>query len=122
MDTDETYVQDHVPNLFLRAARWAPERSRQCLARGLQHGNRQLRETAAWTAGVLRDPALVDALTAVAARHGEAAEVAALWALGEIGDARAAPTIAAAVGSSDPTVRSFATEAQRKLGAAVARG
>jgi len=123
MGADDQVVQDHVPSLFLEVARWAPEQSRGCLVRGLTHGNPQARETAAWTAGVWRDHTLVEPLVALAGRHGDAAEVAALWALGEIGDARAADAIAAALASGDPTVRDFAREAQRKLGtAAVARG
>jgi HEAT repeat protein len=118
MGADDMVVQDHVPSLFLDVARRDPPRGRECLARGLAGGDRQQRETAAWTAGVLRDPGLVDALVGVAARREEPAQLAALWALGEIGDRRAAPVIAEATANADPAVRGFALDAQRKLGAA----
>ena len=73
------------------------------------------REAAAWVAGVLRDEALVAPLAQVASADDGPARLAALWALGEIGDSRGAPAVSAALGSADDMVRDFAGEAERKL-------
>ena len=66
-------------------------------------------------AGVLRDDALVTPLAQVASTDEGPAQLAALWALGEIGDSRGAPAVTAALGSTDEMVRDFAGEAERKL-------
>ena len=89
---------------------------RRCLALALADEKEPLRrESVAWIAGVLRDDALVTPLARLASTEDGPARLAALWALGEIGDTRAASAVTVALGSDDAIVRDFAGEAERKL-------
>lgn len=109
-------VQTHVPSMLLELAARRPADVRACLAEALADEREPLRrESAAWVAGALRDQGLVDALARLAATDDGPARLAALWALGETGDARGAPAVTAALASDDGLVRDFASEADRKL-------
>jgi HEAT repeat protein len=109
-------VQTHVPSMLLELGARRPADVRGCLAAALADEEEPLRrESVAWVAGVLRDQALVVPLARLASAEDGPARLAALWALGEIGDTRGAPAVTAALGSDDAIVRDFAGEAERKL-------
>jgi HEAT repeat protein len=116
LESPQLAVQTHVPNMLLELGARHPAAVRRCLATALAAEDAPLRrEAAAWVAGVLRDEALVAPLAQVASADEGTAQLAALWALGEIGDSRGAPAVTAALGSRDEMVRDFAGEAERKL-------
>jgi HEAT repeat protein len=109
-------VQTHVPNMLLELGARRPDEVRRCLAAALADEDEpQRRESVAWIAGVLRDQGLVAPLAQLASADDGPARLAALWALGEIGDSRGAPAVSAALDSDDAMVRDFAGEAGRKL-------
>jgi HEAT repeat protein len=110
-------VQTHVPNMLLELGPRHPADVRRCLAAALGDEDEPLRrESAAWIASVLRDEGLVAPLARLASTEEDGpVRLAALWALGEIGDSRGAAAVTAALGSDDATVRDFAGDAERKL-------
>jgi HEAT repeat protein len=116
LESPQLAVQTHVPNMLLELGARRPADVRRCLATALADDEEPVRrESVAWIAGVLRDDGLVAPLAQVASSDDGPARLAALWALGEIGDARAASAVTAALGSDDALVRDFAGEAERKL-------
>lgn len=116
LESPQLAVQTHVPNMLLELGVRHPAAVRRCLATALAGEDEPLRrEAAAWVAGVLRDEALVTPLAQLASADDGPARLAALWALGEIGDSRGVPAVTAALGSADDMVRNFAGEAERKL-------
>jgi HEAT repeat protein len=116
LESPQLAVQTHVPNMLLELGARHPSETRRCLTTALAAEDAPLRrESAAWVAGVLRDEALVAPLARVASADEGPPQLAALWALGEIGDSRGAPAVTAALGSADEMVRDFAGEAERKL-------
>jgi HEAT repeat protein len=75
-----------------------------------------VRRQAAYTAGFLRDPAVVPQLMTVVTTDADAAvRKAAAWGLGEIGDGRAVPALTQAQKDIDANVRSIATGALGRL-------
>ena len=122
LESPQLAVQTHVPNMLLELGARRPDEVRRCLATALEGDEALRREAAAWVAGVLRDGALVAPLAQLASSDDGPARLAALWALGEIGDSRGAPAVAAALGSTDEMVRDFAGEAERKLALRSASG
>jgi HEAT repeat protein len=123
LESPQLAVQTHVPNMLLELSARRPDDVRGCLAEALgDEDEPQRQESVAWIAGVLRDEGLVQPLAKLASTDEGPARLAALWALGEIGDARGQSAVSAALGSDDALVRDFAGEAERKLALRSASG
>jgi HEAT repeat protein len=123
LESPQLAVQTHVPNMLLELGKRRPDEVRRCLEQALADDDEPRRqESVAWIAGVLRDEGLVQPLAKLAAADDGGARLAALWALGEIGDARGQSAVSAALDSDDAMVRDFAGEAERKLALRAAAG
>jgi hypothetical protein len=104
-----------VPSLAAEWSRRHPETAVTLLSRVLENGDAAQRETAAWIASVLRWPVLSPALQKAAGAREARVRLAAVWALGCLGDHAVLPALRAAQSDSDPGVRSFAESALRQL-------
>jgi HEAT repeat protein len=123
LESPQLAVQTHVPNMLLELGARRPDEVRRCLETALADEDEpQRQESVAWIAGVLRDQGLVAPLARLASTDDGPARLAALWALGEIGDTRGASAVSAALDSDDAMVRDFAGEAERKLALRSASG
>lgn len=109
-------IQDTVPSYLIAMTRVHPETSRHCLASGLAARASRVRELSAWIVGAsgMRElgPALLPLL------EDRRARLAAIWALGVLGETTAGERLVELARDPDPELRGFAEEALVRLSAA----
>ncbi|MBI1976160.1 MAG: HEAT repeat domain-containing protein [Candidatus Omnitrophica bacterium] len=93
------------------------------LIKGLKHENKEIRSESALRLGHLRVKEAVDALIDLASQDQESVvRRSAVWALGAIEDARAIPTLVAALGEEDVSLRIDAINALKNFKEAAVPG
>jgi len=108
-------VQDMMPDFLIASAATSPNELAHCLEQGLTQPDTLGREVAAWVAGAARLGPAGPALRKATGDREAGVRVAAVWALGAIGDAAARPELVALAADSDATTRAFAGEALARL-------
>jgi HEAT repeat protein len=109
-------VQDVLPSYLVATAVTHPEQVTTCVGQGLVRPEPRAREASAWIAGAAKLHGLAPELRRALDDESAAVRVAAVWALGRLGDAEARPLLARLAADGDPQMRAFADEALRGVG------
>ena len=108
-------VQDWVPAFLIERAGRHPAEVAAALRHGLAHADARVRETSAWVAGAAGATGLGAELRAALGDPAAEVRVAAVWALGVLGDREARPALARLASGDDAALRAFAEEALTRL-------
>jgi HEAT repeat protein len=103
------------PSLLLTWSRAHPDAALAPLSEALRTGPRSRREVVAFVAGVLRWPQLLPPLQAAVMAPEPRVRAASVWAIGQLVDASARPTLRAALADDDADVRRVAASALARL-------
>ena len=106
-------IQDLVPSYLIGAARVHRETLARCLEAGLRAREARVREASAWIAGASGLRELVPGLLALV--EDGRARIAAIWALGSLGDQVARDRLSELVDDPDRQVRAFVRDALSRL-------
>jgi HEAT repeat protein len=108
-------VQDWVPAFLIETAGRHPVEVAAALRHGLAHADARVREPSAWVGGAAGATGLGPELRAALGDPAAEVRVAAVWALGVLGDREARPALARLASGDDAALRAFAEEALTRL-------